>query len=103
MEDTRLTEAEFREALRKRRPIFPEVTSDQPATLQEIDSGFRIARRQRADIGVSNHILNLFLESRNPFEPQRVRKPKVEAVVFGTLLALVVIAVLAFNLAAPRP
>ena len=102
MADTMLTEAEFREALRKRRPIFPGVTSDQPVTLREIDSAFRVARRKRADIGVSNHILNLFLESRNPFEPQRVRKPKVEAVVFGTLLALVVIAVLAFNLAAPR-
>ena len=102
MADTMLTEAEFREAIRKRRSIFPEVASDEPVTLQEIDSGFRAARRQRADIGVSNHILNLFLESRNPFEPQRVRKPKVEAVVFGTLLALVVIAVLAFNLAAPR-
>jgi hypothetical protein len=41
------------------------------------------------------------LEPRNPFEPKRVRKPKMEAVVFGTLLALVVIAALAFNLAAP--
>ena len=98
-----LTEAEFREALRRRRSIFPEVRIDQPATLQEIDNGFRAARKHRADIGVSNHILNLLLECRNPFEPQKVRKPKVETVVFGTMLALVVIAVFAFNLAAPRP
>ena len=98
-----LTEAELREALRKRRPIFPGVAIDQAVTLQEVDAGFHAARRNRADIGIANHILNLFLESRNPFEPQKVRKPKVEAVVFGTLLALVVIAVIAFNLAAPRP
>ena len=98
-----LTEAELREALRKRRPIFPEGTIDQAVALREVDAGFYAARRNRADIGIANHILNLFLESRNPFEPQKVRKPKVEAVVFGTMLVLVVIAVLAFNLAAPRP
>ena len=64
---------------------------------------FRAARRKRADLGLLHHTLNLFLEPRNPFEPQRMRKPKMEATVFGTLLALVVIAILAFNLAAPRP
>jgi hypothetical protein len=31
-----------------------------------------------------------------------MRKPKMEATVFGTLLALAMIAILAFNLAAPR-
>ena len=71
-------------------------------TLQEVDAEFRAARRNRGDIGIANHVLNLLLEPRNPFEPKRVRKPKMEAVVFGTLLALVVSAVLAFNLAAPR-
>ena len=98
-----LTEAELREALRKRRPIFPEVAIDQAVTLQEVEAGFHAARRNRADIGIANHIRNLFLEPRNPFESQKVRKPKVEAVVFGTMLVLVVIAVLAFNLAAPQP
>ena len=97
-----LTDAELSEGLRKRRPVFPDVTVDQPVTLQEVDVEFRAARRNRADIGIANHVLNLFLEPRNPFEPKRVRKPKMEAVVFGTLLALVVIAILAFNLAAPR-
>jgi hypothetical protein len=72
-------------------------------TFQEVDTEFRGARRNRADIGIANHVLNLFLEPRNPFEPKRGRKPKMEAVVFGTLVALVVIAVLAFNLAASRP
>jgi hypothetical protein len=96
-----LTESELSEALRKRRPVFPDVTIDQPVTLEAVDAEFRSARRNRADIGVANHVLNLFLEPRNPFEPKRVRKPKMEAVVLGTLLALVVIAVLAFNLAAP--
>jgi hypothetical protein len=32
-----------------------------------------------------------------------MRKPKMEATVFGTLIALLVIAVLVFNLAASRP
>ena len=103
MEDTILTESELSERLRKRRPIFPDVAIDQPVTIQDVDAGFRAARKRRADIGITNHVLNLFLESRNPFEPKRVRKPKMEAVVFGTLLGLVVVAVLAFNLAAPRP
>jgi hypothetical protein len=98
-----LTDAELSEGLRKRRPVFPDVTVDRPVTLQEVDAEFRAARRNRGDIGITNHVLNLFLEPRNPFEPKRVRKPKMEAVVFGTLLALVVIAILAFNLAAPRP
>ena len=98
-----LTESELREALRKRRPVFPDVTVEQPVTLEAVDAEFGAARRNRADIGIANHILNIFLEPRNPFEPKRVRKPKMDAVVFGTLLALVVIAVLVFNLAAPRP
>jgi hypothetical protein len=98
-----LTESELSEGLHKRRPVFPDFLVDQPVTFQEVDAQFRAARRNRADIGITNHILNLFLEPRNPFEPQRMRKPKMEAVVFGTLLALVVIAVLAFNLTAPRP
>jgi hypothetical protein len=103
MDDAILTESELREKLHKRSSIFPDVTVAQPVTLQTVDAEFRAARRNRADIGVANHLLNLFLEPRNPFEPKRVRKPKMEAVVFGTLLALVAIAVLAFNLAAPRP
>ena len=98
-----LTESELGEGLRKRRPVFPDVTVDQPVTLEAVDAEFRAARRNRADIGIANHILNTFLEPRNPFEPKRVRKPKMDAVVFGTLLALAVVAVLVFNLAAPRP
>ena len=97
-----LTDAELSEGLRNRRPVFPDVTIAAPVTFQEVDTEFRAARRNRADIGIANHVLNLFLEPRNPFEPKRVRKPKLEAVAFGTLLALVVIAILAFNFAAPR-
>lgn len=98
-----LTESELREGLRRRSPIFPDATANQAVTLQEVDAAFRAVRRSRADVGITNHVLNLFLEPRNPFEPQRMRKPKMEAVVFGTLLALVVFAVLGFNIAAPRP
>jgi hypothetical protein len=102
MEDRILTEAEFGEALRRRKPVFSDVTVETPVLIEDVDEQFRAARRKRADLGFLNHVFNLFLEPRNPFEPQRMRKPKMEAAVFGTLLALVVIAVLAFNLAAPR-
>jgi hypothetical protein len=51
---------------------------------------------------VVNRALNVFLEPRNPFEPERTRKPKREAVIFGTLVAVVAAAFLFFNLAAPR-
>lgn len=101
MNDWILTESEFREELRRRRLTFPDLAGDGPAVLQQVDAEFRVARRKRADIGINNHILNLFFEPRNPFEPRRMRRPKMEAVVFGSLLGLVLIAVLAFNLAAP--
>jgi hypothetical protein len=58
---------------------------------------------KRSDIGLRNHTLNVFLEPRNPFEPGRMRRPKMEAIVFAMLTALVIIAVVAFTLAAPRP
>jgi hypothetical protein len=51
---------------------------------------------------VVNRALNVFLEPRNPFEPERTRKPKMETVIFGMLFSLVVAAFLFFNLAAPR-
>jgi hypothetical protein len=102
MDTTKLTEAEFRDRLHRRRPVFPEASVENPVSIQEVDTEFRSARQKRSDIGLA-HVLNLFLEPGNPFEPGRTRKPKMEAVVFGTLLALVAIAVLAFNCAAPRP
>ena len=57
---------------------------------------------KRHDLGVTNRLLNLFLESRNPFEPGRARKPTMETVIFGTLLLLIFAAFLFFNLSAPR-
>jgi len=97
-----VSQAELLDGLRKRKAVFADIAVEQPVTLQDVDHQFRDARRKRADVGIVNHALNLFLEPRNPFEPRRMRKPKMEATVFGTLLALVAIAVLAFNLAAPR-
>jgi hypothetical protein len=57
---------------------------------------------QRSDLGVVNRALNVFLDPRNPFEPVRTRKPKMETVLFGMLFAVVVVAFLLFNLAAQR-
>ena len=97
-----LSENELLEGLRRRRPVFAEAP-EQPVTLEAVNFEFRTARQARSDIGVRNHISNVLLERRNPFEPSRMRRPKMEATVFGTLFALTAIAVLAFNLAAPKP
>jgi hypothetical protein len=103
VEDEIVSEAELLDRLRRRTPVFADTAEEQSGAFQEIDLEFRLARQKRSDIGVLNHARNLFLEPRNPFEPSRRRKPKMEAVVFGALFTLVAIAVLAFNLAAPAP
>lgn len=97
-----LCESELLEGLRRRKPVFAEAP-EQSVTLEDLNLQFRTARQARSDIGLWNHVLNVFLEPRNPFEPSRMRRPKMEATVFGTLFALTAIAVLAFNLAAPKP
>jgi hypothetical protein len=102
VEEVIVSEAELLDGLRKRKTVFADIAAEASVTLQEVDLEFRAARQKRSDIGVANRALNLFLEPRNPFEPRKMRKPKMEATVFGALFALVVIALLAFNLAAPR-
>ena len=97
-----LSESELLEGLRRHKPVFADAP-EQSVTLADVNSEFRTARQGRSDIGLRNHILNAFLEPRNPFEPGRVRRPKMEATVFGTLFAVAAIAVLAFNLAAAKP
>ncbi len=98
-----LSESELLEGLRRRKPVFAEDPPEKSVMLRDVNLEFRAARQARSDIGLWNHILNSFLEPRNPFEPGRMRRPKMEATLFGTLFALVAIALLAFNLAAPRP
>ena len=78
------------------------VAVDNPVTAGEVLAAFEARMEQRPDLGVVNRALNVFLEPRNPFEPERTRKPKMEAVMFGMLFAVVVAAFLFFNLAAPR-
>ena len=97
-----LFESELLEGLRRRNPVFADAP-EQSVTLGNVNSEFHTARQSRSDIGLRNHIFNVFLEPRNPFEPGRMRRPKMEATVFGTLFAVAAIAVLAFNLAAPKP
>ena len=97
-----LYESELLEALRRRKPVFDDAP-EQSVTVGELNLEFRMARQGRSDIGLRNHVLNVFLEPRNPFEPSRMRRPKMEATVFGTLFAVAAIAVLAFNLAAAKP
>ena len=97
-----LSESDLLEGLRRRKPVFDDAP-EQSATLGAVNLKFDKARLGRSDIGLRNHILNVFLEPRNPFEPGRMRRPKMEGTVFGTLFAVAAIAILAFNLAAPKP
>ena len=97
-----VTTEDVLDAARRRRPLCDEVAVDDPVTAGKVLAAFETRMEQRHDLGVVNRALNVFLEPRNPFEPERTRKAKVETVIFGMLLALVVAAFLLFNLAAPR-
>ena len=101
-EDRQMTTEDVLEAVRKRRPLCDQVAVDNPVAADEVLAAFEAKMAQRPDLGVVNRALNVFLEPRNPFEPERTRKPKMETVLFGMLFAVVVAAFLFFNLAAPR-
>jgi len=88
--------------VRRRPPLCELVDVEQPVTADEILVAFETRMALRPDLGLLNRAANLFLESGNPFEPSRRRKPKMETVVFGTLFVLIMAALLFFNLAAPR-
>ena len=97
-----VTTEDVLEEVRRRRPLCDEVAVDDPVTAGKVLDAFETRMEQRQDLGVVNRALNVFLEPRNPFEPERTRKPKREAVIFGTLVAVVAAAFLFFNLAAPQ-
>ena len=97
-----VTTEDVLDAARRRRPLCDEVAVDDPVTAGKVLAAFEIRMEQRQDLGVVNRALNVFLEPRNPFEPERTRKPKMETVIFGMLLIVAVAAFLFFNLAAPR-
>jgi len=94
------TAAEVLAAVRHRQFLCEEVDVERPVTTAEVLARFEASMERRADVGLLNRAANLLLESRNPFEPDRRRKPKMETAVFGTLFALVIAALLVFNLAA---
>ena len=102
VEDRQVTPEDVLEVARRRRPLCDDVEVDDPMTADEVLTAFEARMEQRPDLGVVNRALNVILEQRNPFEPERRRKPKMETVIFGMLFALVGAAFLFFNLAAPR-
>jgi hypothetical protein len=102
LDDRQITTEDVLEAVRRRRPLCDDMEVDDPMTADEVLAAFEARMERRLDLGVVNRALNVVLEPRNPFEPERTRKPKMETVIFGMLLALVVAAFLFFNLAAPR-
>jgi hypothetical protein len=101
-DDKPVTAAEILSSARKRRSLCERVEIDNPTTAAKVLAGFETSMRRRPDLGLSNRVANILLESRNPFEPQRPRKPKMETVIFGTLFALVVAALLFFNVSVPK-
>jgi len=101
-DDRQVTTEDVLEVVRRRRPLCDEVAVDDAVTAGKVLAAFEARMEKRSDLGVVNRALNVFLEPRNPFEPERTRKPKREAVIFGMLFAVVAAAFLFFNLAAPR-
>jgi hypothetical protein len=102
VEDRQVTTEDVLEATRRRRRLCDDVEVDDPVTADAVLTAFEARMEQRLDLGVVNRALNVFLEPRNPFEPERTRKPKMEAVIFGMLFGVAIAAFLLFNLAAPR-
>jgi hypothetical protein len=93
-----VTAADVLGAVRKQRRLCERVDVARPVTAAEVLVGLEASMKERGDLGLLNRAANLLLESRNPFEPTRRRKPKMETVVFGALFILVMAAVLFFNL-----
>jgi hypothetical protein len=93
-----VTAAEVLAAVRKQRRLCGQVDVAQPVTAAAVLAGFEASMKQRGDLGLRNRGANLLFESRNPFEPIRRRKPKMETVVFGALFILVIAVLLFFNL-----
>ncbi len=103
---TLATAEEMRQLLRarrrgQRRSWLDALGSDIPPgahTKEEMLAAFRTKFRARGDRGVLNLIKNLLLEPQNPFEPEKQRLPKREIVAVGALVAVLVGAVLWFNI-----
>jgi hypothetical protein len=62
------------DAARRRRPLCDEVAVDNPVTAGKVLAAFETRMERRQDLGVVNRALNVFLEPRNPFEPERTRR-----------------------------
>ena len=101
-EGKQATAAEVLVRVRKRRPLCERTDIANPVTAADVLAGFEANMQCRPDLGMVKRARNIFWEARNPFEPKRPRKPKVETVIFGTLFAVVIAALLFFNLSAPK-
>ncbi len=93
----RATAEEMRKVLRRRRRGSIQ-TAPGPHTTEEMLAAFRRKLDARGERGIVNLFKNLALEPRNPFEPSRSRAPRREVVAVGALVAVLIGAVLWFNL-----
>lgn len=91
------TAEEMRKVLRGRRRGSVQ-TAPGPHTTEEMLAAFRSKLDARGERGIVNLFKNLVLEPRNPFEPNRPRAPRREVVAVGALVAVLIVAVVWFNL-----
>ncbi len=104
-----LTTEDMRRLLRERRrggePWRKLLGHDIPpgsCTKREMADAFRSKLRARGDRGLLNLLKNAVLEPRNPFEPDRRRRPKREVVTLALLFAILLGTVCWFNVPVVR-
>jgi hypothetical protein len=97
----RVTADEMRKVLRQRRRDCHSGTPG-PHTAEAMLTAFRTKLDARGERGIVNLLKNLVLEPRNPFEPNRRRAPRREVVAASALVAVLIVAVLWFNVQSLR-
>ena len=109
---THMTASVMRELLRsgrrRRQAVLTEILEggipQGSHTPREMVTLLREKLQARGDRGGCNLVKNLLLEPRNPLEPGRHRRPKREVMAVGTLLGMLLAALIWFNfLVAQRP
>jgi hypothetical protein len=106
IQSTLLTPDEMRRVLRKRlrersAALVEILGSEIPPgshTKNEMLKLLRAKLRARGDRGVANLVKNLVLDPRNPFEPDKRRLPKREVVAVSSLLAILCVSLVWFNI-----
>ena len=70
---------------------------EQELTVEEVHAMLSQHLSKRSDLGIWNAVVTRALSSRNPFEPESVRKPRPWFVLFSTLSLAAIGAFVYFN------